>query len=223
MREHSDFIEEQIRHADGLILEDAVVFERTAPRFAPGFFESLADIAADEGLPVYVLDETQGGFGLVSAELLQLCVGLGMAGTNATSLALAGLLKKPMSRREFLKKGAFSLLGAMLALGTTARGNVDPYIPRDAVLDDVFTYGSAIDYRNIVMAENLTRLGQSLDTEKWMPYVMGTTHVNGVYAYLKNPALRSKLALYLPQEMLLHTGVRRFERTSGRWELVESF
>ncbi len=204
---YKHFFSDNIKNSPALFLEE------DEEDFSYGFYGEIARVAREENIPLYVI---------VPSELSHLLLEVvqGGAGLIFGTSYLRGL--RNMQRRDFLKKGIQSALGLFLLSGTApARQWIQDAVGDEQVkIDDVLTYGTVADYRNIIAAENIDRASRNYPGGR-IPCFIGGGHVKGISAYLRNPELRRKRALYLPQDWTSDTSVRKYEFQESRWKLTE--
>jgi len=205
---HENFFREQICRSPAIFSEDG------PEGFTDGFSEEIAKVAQETGKPIYILESGSNIHSFLG--LAQLGIGGYLAGSYLRK-------SDDMSRRTFLKKGVSTLLGSYL-MGSCLTQNsiIQKVIGNENVkLDDALQYDAIIDYRNIVAAENIDRASKVLQLEGKIPYFIGSLHVKGIHAYLRNPGLRKKRLLYFPQDLISDTSIRKYEFKENNWKLTE--
>ncbi|MEI6296068.1 MAG: hypothetical protein WCO84_00275 [bacterium] len=110
--------------------------------------------------------------------------------------------KKGITRREFLKLGAVTALGA-LGVGSlisdfsSTRREVSAE-SRDRDAFDHFLY-NLVDYRDAVIADELDKLSRDSIDSKPIVLIYGSGHISGIHYYSLNPRERKlKIQLYRP-------------------------
>jgi len=122
------------------------------------------------------------------------------AGMVAGAWAMADALnKKVMSRRTFLKLGASAALTASGLGSVTVAKNNEQHKNLALQPEERVGLYNFHDYRDVVIAEGITKLSKSLTEKTTATLVFGMGHVDGIKYYLDNPEMRAfKLAAYKP-------------------------
>jgi len=145
-------------------------------------------------------------------------------GTSLILHSLFSVTNKKQSRRSLLRETLKLFGGTLLLSGVEGfRSHSQDIGDETMVIDDALTYGTIMDYRNLLIADNLDKISRTLSFRSQVPFFIGNAHVKGISAYLRNPLLRKKRLLYLPQDLLTKTGVRKYEFNMGDWSLSKTF
>ncbi|MBM3199820.1 hypothetical protein FJZ53_02695 [Candidatus Woesearchaeota archaeon] len=207
--QHREFLEEKIRQADALVLE-------CEPYFPDGFFDQVGNIAYSQKKRVYhadpmnkftqKIDKIQGGSGL--------------------GLAVSSILT---GQTYALPLGLYFFLGNLF-------GGVVRYIPSGILAAtkgtdpdpnnyyDILFYGET-DYRNVMIAEGITKISSEINDVKSLACIHGAAHTRPVKVYLKNPNLRKakKLLYSMTYGLKSEKKVREYTPDEKGWMLTKKF
>lgn len=223
----NEFLDEHYNFFEGIIEDsDALILERSIPNFNeeyekkdPHFFSNIAKIAHSKNKRIYQVDQN-------TLSLFALDFTLGVLGLQLVWKNLFQLIRKNKncSRKDFLKHLLLSSAGLPIFLGS---GVGRPFLSEKTLveygIDDVLTYSSVGDYRNIKIAEGIERLCQEVDDVKDLVSIHGDAHSKTVDTYLSKPSLRKKKLLYLPQKLVSSKKIEEYTPTQEGWVLSRKF
>ena len=207
--EQRDFFRRDTENAETVFLED---FECTHPFY--GAIQKLVN----KYRPFYVPDIETSGTLLLDAT--QFVVGYHL---TKTGIKMSIKKKKPASRRSVITSIAAMGTGIFLCSGSVICRGIELLVRGGGPeVEHVFRYGTVIDYRNIVCAENIERLSTVLELEGPIHFFIGAAHTRGIATYLENPELRiKKRVLYAPQDAMFNTKIKKYEYKEGLWQVSE--
>jgi hypothetical protein len=188
----------------------------------PQFFARVARIAHSQGKPIYNIDPITPT--LDDIDIAQSYAAPGVLVATA-ALALQRAAKRKFSRRHFLKLSGITALLSPFVLGSDAgvdlRADIDEESVTQHGLDDTLSYG-AIDYRNLVIADETDKLCQLPEIKK-IGLIHGAYHYGSIQGYLLSPTLRKKRLLYFPFDLVSKTKIRKYVPDGKNWKLETSF
>lgn len=211
------FFNKEVNEAGALCIEGSDTLNHE-------FVKPIMDLAKEKQIAVYFPDRTDSKHWLM--DMVQLLIGLGIISRGCIIPLMNSYLKnEKSSRRQFLKRILAGISGAYLTYGTFMGPGpvINSTINKDIKIDDLLIYGTIDDYRNLLNAENLDRLSTEINLEKPISCFYGYLHPKGIYTYLTNPKLRKKRVVYLPQDLLTNTNIRRYEFIDNSWKMVKEF
>ena len=208
--EYHQQLEPEIIDAPALLLEGPMDSKNV-------FYDTVKDLAAKKNTPVYIVDYS-------SDVLFHLDMVQGIIGGLLSTHALQCLINPEQStRRHFLRQLAKGLTGGLLVNGSFLGSSFfHKHAPIERSFDDLLAYGLIIDYRNIVIADNLVRLSNVMDIEdRVIPFFIGSAHLPGIHTYLHHPDLRRAKRLLYPINIFSNTAISKYEYSAGEWIKTE--
>lgn len=199
---HVKYLERELAGADHLFFEDGLPNNK--------FYKNLADLGQGKHKSIYVPDSTEWNF---ASDALVSFAGAGIAIKSLSNMG---------SRREFVKNGLKLFGGVYFASGFIGLNEefFRNFTESESTTDNVLSYSSVRDFRNIVSAENLCRAEKDLGMEGNATYFIGGAHLDGLNAYLENPELRKKRVLYFPQDLLSDNKIKEYKKIEGDWKVA---
>ena len=221
--------EDLISVADAVAIEDGGFHPET-------YYGDITSIVRKYNLPVYVPDSAK--ISHIALEAIQIYVGAKLMGLGKLEKKLRKKIKqslnnekdpvteknKQISRRKLFGHLGKIALGSLLLYGPLS-GIINPMVlSEERVADDVLAYSTCTDYRSILMAEGLEKMSKQDNIEERIIFFTGKVHVSQIKTYLENPQFRKKRMLYLPQDLITDTTVKKYIPTENNfWKLVKRF
>ena len=200
-RRHDSFFEEKIQNSELVILEANLFLESKEEN---SFYSFIANQAEKNNLPIYTLDSTENVAALESSQMY-----LGFA------LALLANTGLKFSRRKVLS----ALLGMVsldLMISVAPIGAIRELGQKENIeMDNIISYSTMLDYRDILCASNLEKLERRVKSQKPIPYFIGAGHINGIQMYLRSNTLRKKRILYALQDEIIDTTIKKYVKKDG--------
>lgn len=207
LEEHEEYFREELDRAGHLFLEGGLETNT--------FYQSLANMADGQHGIIYVPDD--------SSNIGHLLHDMTMSATGFQLVTRS--LENPISRRNFFRKGLMAVGGLYLltSLGGIRENILQGFfLGPEGTLDNMLAYDCVVDLRNMVTAENFARAEKDLGIRGNATYFVGVGHVNGLRAYIRNPELRKKRVLYLPQELFTDSKIKVYQKIDGDWRVVKT-
>ncbi|MCX6750726.1 MAG: twin-arginine translocation signal domain-containing protein [Candidatus Pacearchaeota archaeon] len=203
LTKNEDFFREEINLPEYIFFEMGLEGNK--------FYQDLAKLMDKQDKSIYVPDSLYKGF--TANDVIIGGVGLDI---------FVNSLRKPISRRDFLKKSCTGLAGLYLTTGVMGfrEDILQNILGKNATLDNKISYDAVQDFRNILSADNLNRAGNELNFEGDGTYFIGYSHLNGLRAYINNPNMREKRKLYFHLESSLTDKIKEYKNIEGVWKIV---
>ncbi|MGY4884057.1 MAG: hypothetical protein ACP5NZ_00580 [Nanobdellota archaeon] len=179
------------------------------------FYKNLTKLIDKKDSQIYVPDGLYKGF-------MENDIILGIIGIDLLTNSSTTPLRKPISRMDFLKRGAAGLFGLYLSTGVIGfrEDMLQKIIRKDSTFDNKLSYDAIQDFRNIISVDNLDRAANELCFEGEGTYFVGYSHLNGLKAYINNPNMRKKRRLYSHLESSLTKKIKEYKNIEGIWKIV---
>lgn len=179
------------------------------------FYKDLTKFIDKADKSIYVPDGLYKGF-------MENDIILGVIGIDFLTNSSTSPLKKPLSRRDFLKRGASGLLGLYLSTGVIGfrEDLLQKILGKNSTFDNKISYDAIQDFRNIISVDNLDRAANELEFKGDGTYFIGYNHLNGLRAYISNPKMRNKRKFYSHLESSLTNKIKEYKKIDGSWKIV---
>ncbi|MBI2542727.1 MAG: hypothetical protein HYW24_00890 [Candidatus Aenigmarchaeota archaeon] len=224
--EYREFFENFVTRQDAIVLEQVLHRSLGVVNFweGEGFYRDVGKIAGSQGKKVYQVDP--GNWGVFVLDLETGVLGSCMAAVTTFNLLESYIRRENISRRKLLKRLLKLAVGVQLSWsglpGIIIQDDLSGFFGGYGI-DDLLGYG-AVDYRNIVIAEDLERLlSYEVPSISRIGSIHGYLHSAPIQTYLKNRELRMKRLVYFPHDVIGDTKIREYTPRGDDWRLTRTF